>query len=219
MKAFFTFCLFFFFVSLSTFSQRWSAYPTPKIGDAKYLEYYKDSMILIQNDENLCFVSFDYGQTWQSAMNGFQSEDYPQFISLGKDYNFYAQIRDNVYKYSIQNNQWVWLFGGCNCCDTKIEIDRTGNIYTVCGLYTAPKFARINYRSKTNHTLNYIDKLILGNNVLIAYNQQKSEITFIDTFGLVDKPIQLVTSKNYLYYSDYYSNLYFYGNDHRDFYS
>ncbi len=214
MKAFFTFCLFFFFVSLATFSQRWSAYPTPKIGDAKYLEYYKDSMILIQNDENLCFVSFDYGQTWQSAMNGFQSEDYPQFISLGKDYNFYAQIRDNVYKYSIQNNQWVWLFGGCNCCDTKIEIDKTGNIYTVCGLYAAPKFARINYRSKTNHTLNYIDKLILGNNVLIAYNQQKSEITFIDTFGLVDKPIQLVTSKNYLYYSDYYSNLYFYGNDH-----
>lgn len=149
MKTCFTFCLFFFFASVSSFSQRWSAYHTPKLGDAKYLEYYKDSMVLMQNEENLCFVLFQLlDRHGYLLKNGFQGEDYPKLISLGKDNNFYAQIRDNVFKYSIRDNQWLWLFGGCNCCDTKIEIDKAGNIYTTCGLYSASSFTKINYKSK-----------------------------------------------------------------------
>ncbi len=214
MKTCFTFCLFFFFASVSSFSQRWSAYHTPKLGDAKYLEYYKDSMVLMQNEENLCFVSFDYGQTWLLAKNGFQGEDYPKLISLGKDNNFYAQIRDNVFKYSIRDNQWLWLFGGCNCCDTKIEIDKAGNIYTTCGLYSASSFTKINYKSKANLVVDYIDKLIIGNNDVIAFNQKKSTISFIDQLGSVGKPILVGTNKSYLYYSDHFRNIYFYGNGH-----
>ena len=89
----------------------WREYPHPTIGHAKYIEFYKDSNDVAFKIQIISvFISFDLGSSWTLSMNGFAANDYPTYITLGKDQNFYAQIRDNIYKYSIKDNYWIWLF-------------------------------------------------------------------------------------------------------------
>ena len=119
--------------------------------------------MLLQNTDNQCFISFDLGSSWTLSMNGFAANDYPTYITLGKDQNFYAQIRDNIYKYSIKDNYWIWLFGGyyCNAWDEyEFQVDEAGNIYSYCYFMPANTYKPTSYFQNTGEKDYYPSKMI-----------------------------------------------------------
>ena len=197
----------------NSIGQNWKEYPYPSFGRAKYVEFYKDSMMLIQNTNNQCFVSFDLGQTWILSMNGFSGNDYPEYITLGKDLNYYAQIRDNVYRYSIKNNYWVWLFGGFDCKTNNkngFQVDHEGNIYSYCDFYPSNTYKKSNYRPKNGDPYYYPAKMIvLNKDKVINYHSERGTINFIDNDGGVNPAINVLKNKTYLFFSDHFQNMYF----------
>ncbi|MBK8484444.1 MAG: hypothetical protein IPL31_08935 [Saprospiraceae bacterium] len=193
--------------------QNWKEYPFPSFGSTKYIEFYKDSMLLIQNLSNQCYVSFDLGQTWILSMNGFSGNDYPEYITLGKDLNYYAQIRDNVYRYSIKSNYWVWLFGGFDCktnSENGFQVDDESNIYSYCDFYPSNPYKKSNYRSKNGDPYYYpANMIVLNKDKVINYHSERGTINFIDNDGGVNPAINVLKNKAYLFFSDHYQNMYF----------
>ncbi len=200
------------------FGQNWREYPHPTIGRAKYIEFYKDSMMLLQNTDNQCFISFDLGSSWTLSMNGFAANDYPTYITLGKDQNFYAQIRDNIYKYSIKDNYWIWLFGGyyCNTWDEyEFQVDEAGNIYSYCYFMPANTYKPTSYFQNTGEKDYYPSKMIvLGKDKVIKYHSERGTINFVDRNGVLQSPINIIKDKKYLFYSEQYQNIYLYDDKH-----
>ena len=208
MKTYSTIILLVLFAIQITFGQTWHQYPVPVLGNVTYFEFYKDSMLLIQNRDNQCFVTFDKGQSWIKAMNGFADGDTPEYITLGRDLNYYALIRDNVYRYSIENNYWIWLFGGYEF--GGFEVDNEGNIFGAIGILKPKTYVMEYYWSKVGNPDFYPEKLIvLDNEKIVSINQSLGLLTFIDKDGGLSEPIKIVKNKTYIHYSEYYQNLYF----------
>ncbi len=192
--------------------QNWKEYPHPSFGSAKYIEIYQDSMILIQNTNNQCYVTFDFGQSWILAMNGFSGNDYPEYVTLGKDLNYYAQIRDNIYRYSIKNNYWIWLFGGYNCKTNKeygFQVDGEGNIYSYCNFYPYSTYKKSNYKLKNGDPYYPAKMIVLNKEKVINYHSERGTINFIDNDGGVNPAITVLKNKTYLFFSDHFQNMYF----------
>lgn len=206
--------LFFLFVIVSQISigRDWKEYPHPTMGKSHFIEVYRDSMILLQNTEFKCFVSFDLGKNWTAAMNGFNGNDYPEYITQGKDQNFYARIRDNIYKYSIKDNYWIWLFGGYECKVNKeyeFQVDSVGNIFTYCGFYPAGKNLLSGYKTNNGEPYYPAKMIVLSNGMVINFHSERGTISFIDQNGKLLSTIQILKNKSFLFFSDYFQNFYF----------
>jgi len=216
MKAFVIINLLFAILYQTSNGQNWLKYPTPTIGVSKYIEFYKDSMILIQSTNNQCYVSFDLGQKWTLAMEGISNKDVLTNITLGKDLNFYSRGGSNIYKYSISNNYWVKLIGDCDCNsapEDELQVDNMGNIYFYYNFYPSSTYKKSNYYPKNADPYYYIGEIIvLNSEKIVNYHSERGTINFIDRDGGINQSINLLKHLKYIFFSDHFQNMYFHDN-------
>lgn len=98
-------------------------------------------------------------------------------------------------RYSIENNYWIWLFGGYEFGGFKVDND--GNIFGAIGILKPKTYVMEYYWSKVGNPYFYPEKLIvLDNEKIVSINQSLGLLTFIDKNGGLSEPI--VKNKTYI---------------------